>query len=146
MLLAIDPGISTGWACYGPEGLVACGAPDLPASGVRPDVVIIEKPQAYRGSPVDPNNLITLAVRVGEYAERYRAAGAQVVLVLPREWKDQVTKVAHHPRIWAALSAREQDIVRQAGTGLGKKAVADLMDAVGLGQWATKKGIGNVSR
>ncbi len=144
--LALDPGRSTGWAYLEDRRLVACGACE---GGVAPyahpslfDRVIIEKPQVYPSDPVDPNDLITLAVVVGEYKHTYEAAGAKVFLVLPREWKGQIPKPKHHPRIWAALkTANEQIACQEGGKGLRQKALGDMMDAIGLGQYAVNMGI-----
>jgi hypothetical protein len=140
-LVAIDPGRSTGWAVFTEAGSLArCGAcdgtfPFQVSPGVR---VLIERPQVYspRHSKGDPNDLITLAIRVGTYVERFKSQGAEVRLVLPHDWKGTIKKPIHHPRIYSRLDSAEQMEVDRGGRGLSMKAVEDMMDAVGLGVWA----------
>ena len=102
MYLAIDPGIDTGTATFAKDGsLLACSVGSPPrCSGL----VVIEKPQVYpsRFSKGNPNDLITLAIQVGRYVERFEAQGAKVSLTLPHEWKGTIPKDIHHRRILGA--------------------------------------------
>ncbi len=133
--LAVDPGISTGWAQINASGvLIACGRGQKFPPCVR---AIIELPQVYRAaaSPTRPEDLITLAVRVGQYKERLEVAGARVELVQPASWKGQVPKKIHHPRILAALPAADLPAMRAGLRGLTEKQAEDVFDAVGLVKW-----------
>lgn len=135
--LAIDPGIHTGWARLDDSlGLVKCGigAPD----DYPYRAVLIEKPTVYPRSEVDPNNLITLAWGAGRYDFQFSQLGSIVLKVEPRTWKGSIDKKKHHPIVWSACSPREQDVVSQCGRGISDKKLEDMMDAVGLAQYARK--------
>ncbi len=141
MDLAIDPGASTGWALFDRGTLVDCGAC---APGSRTWTVtrcIAEKPMVYPREPVDPNNLITLAVSLGIVLGPLVLAGVQITYITPREWKGQTPKPVHHPRIVAKLSPPELALYRARIGPLGAKARTDLTDAVGLGQYAILHGL-----
>lgn len=151
ILLAIDPGASTGWAefVYGEAGVYK-GMPGLVAAGAnaadrvcrpKPDVLVIEKPRIYpmRNMKGDPNDIVTLAVTMGRLLERHHCS--RVHQPHPQQWKGQITKDAHHAKIFSALRPAEQEIAALAGKGLSKKAVSDMMDAIGLGQWAIRAGL-----
>ncbi len=148
MYLAIDPGVSTGWAYFDADHkLVRCGAGDdvPPIEGhLSPvHVLVIERPQIYTARQMkgDPNDIVTLALQAGGYMYRFKAQGAKVVTVLPGEWKGQVPKDIHHPRIFKKLSLEEAAVCGLGGKGLGKKALADMMDAIGIGQYAVQMGM-----
>lgn len=137
MYLAVDPGLSTGWASFDEAGgLVACGRGEtFPCLSNRQ--ALIEKPHVYQRQKkrVDPNNLITLAIRVGRYQERLEVAGVRVELVLPTTWKGQVTKDIHHLRVHAALNPQERALVEKFGRASDENRVDDVWDAVALGKW-----------
>lgn len=135
-LLAIDPGLDTGWALFTRGfALLACGVGQPPMGA---PYVVIEKPQVYRGrgSKGDPNDLITLAVGVGRYLERAENSGARVALVLPRQWKGTIDKEIHHQRIRRDLPIDDLRVVVTEEAKLAKSKVHNMMDAVGLGLWA----------
>lgn len=138
MIISIDPGAKTGWAQFSQGWLVACGATKKPYEvPIQGKVVIIEKPQIYRGrlQKGDQNDLITLAMLAGRHQERALRAGAQVELPTPGEWKGQVKKEIHHPRILAALTTEEQWRVSYASGGPAVKPDHNMLDAIGLGLW-----------
>ena len=134
--LAVDPGLSTGWALLGDSGWLArCGRGQIfPACRFA----IIELPQVYRpsGSPAPPDDIVTLAVRVGQYKERLEARGAKVQLVKPASWKGQVKKDVHHQRIFAKLTQIERTAARECLKGVTEKQAEDVWDAIGLAKWA----------
>src|SRR5678809_187857 len=134
MLLAIDPGVSTGWALFKGRDLFMCAQGDPPFIFAVTSL-IIERPQVYpKTSTKQANDLITLAIQVGGYLARFQ--GVDSMVVLPHQWKGSIPKDIHHPRIWAKLDAAEQAIVDHAWKGRSKKGVTDIMDAVGLGLYA----------
>ena len=148
MYLGIDPGLSTGWAVLDATGgLVSCGRGEaFPCLSNRQ--AVIEKPQVYQRQKkrVDPNNLITLAIRVGRYQERLEAAGVRVELVLPTTWKGQIDKERHHLRVHAALNEHERTLVEKFGKAGDDSRVDDVWDAVALAKWAFAfKKFGNVA-
>lgn len=101
--------------------------------------VVIEKPQVYRAaqSKGDPNDLITLAIRVGWYQEYFESRGVSVYLVTPAMWKGQVPKPVHHRRIANKLSPQEHLVVSEGMIGVPVTKQHNVMDAVGLGLFYT---------
>lgn len=143
MQLSIDPGGTSGWATWHQRKLLDCHACSYECFPNLPDVthILAELPEHYPDSPVRPSNLITLAYRLGVVVGPYVARGVPAKLVLPKEWKQQLTKTKCHARSWAKLSPAEQDIVTRRGKGLNAKALLDMLDAVALGQYAWLMGI-----
>ncbi len=149
--LAIDPGKHTGWSVIGDDGqLLACGLGEPPLDAGVPRVWI-ERPQIYRGRAMkgDPNDLITLAIQVGRYAERFASRGCQVDTVLPHDWKGSIDPDVCCRRIHAALTECEKVVLERAILPLARTPVyADLtggrrhnvIDAVGIGKWAIRRG------
>lgn len=111
----------------------ACAPPGLRWQGI--DRVIGEMPQRYPHDPVNPQDLITLAYRLGLVLGPLLMAGVPVELVMPRDWKGTIDKVRHHPRIVGKLRPAEREVYERARKPLGEKARGDMTDAVGLGQW-----------
>ncbi len=122
---------------------MACGAgPTTPSfGGIR--VMVIERPKIYpaRQMKGDPNDIVTLALQAGGYMYQFRELGAQVLTVYPHEWKGQVPKDIHHPRIFKKLSLEEAAVCGAGGRGLNKKALGDMLDAIGIGQYASEMGM-----
>jgi hypothetical protein len=156
MLLAIDPGLDTGWALFSSAAqLVACGLGD-PRMSDRHRVadlrtVVIEQPFVYpRGQTKNPNDVITLALNAGEWGGLYRQ-WADVKYVLPFKWKGSVPKRISHVRILGKLSDRERTVVDTAmalGRSCAPKALGrpiarslqhNVLDAVGLGLFAVSR-------
>ncbi len=139
LLLSVDPGIDTGFAIWKDGLLCYCGLGEVwPVV----DRAIIELPQVYpKISAKQANDLITLAVRVGQYKERIEDLGedAPVRLVHPHTWKGNVPKDIHHPRIWAKLDPSEQHIFNKdtKATTLSKRH--NVLDAIGLGLYDLKR-------
>jgi len=143
MLLAIDPGVDSGWALFVAGKLVACGLGDPRASEKHKaaDIthVVIEQPTVYPRSPVPPNDIVTLAVNAGEWGGTYRQLGANVEYVRPRVWKGSVPKDIHHARVWAALTPAEQGVVDAAVRKVTPSKRHNVLDAVGLGAWRVRQ-------
>lgn len=143
MYLAIDPGADSGWAVFDRAGrLVRCGLgePEYPATGV--DRVLIEKPQAYPHGKkrIDPNDLITLAIRVGEQKSTAERTGARVDLVLPHAWKGSMSKEQCHAQMMPHLLPEERIVVGRALPPLPEGKRHNVLDAVALGVWARRDG------
>lgn len=144
MLLAIDPGRDTGWAEFtADKKLYDCGVGDPRLRTSVPENVVIELPQIYRMShnkkDVDPNDLIKVAVQVGEYKQFFSApCMGRVLLVWPAAWKGQTPKHIHNQRVYTWLSPVEQELVHQRGLRHGAKT-HNMIDAVGLGCWFLKR-------
>lgn len=138
-LLAIDPGNDTGYSVWDSESgqLLDAGVTSIAGEVGRwtPDHLVIERPQIYLRSKADPDNIITLAINVGEWVQRYR--GVPRTFVRPSEWKGNVDKAVMTRRIEADLTAHEQRI---CGRWRGPESVRhNMIDAVGLGKHLLKK-------
>ncbi len=129
--LAIDPGNDTGW-CVSEKGIVVSCGVGVPPLG-KFERVVIERPQIYRNSKAPPNDIITLAIGVGIYVERY-SASSSITMVLPHDWKGTVPKPIHHARILAQLSGDELHVLGLTKVPASKRH--NMLDAVGLAKWA----------
>jgi hypothetical protein len=137
-VLAIDPGASTGWAWFFGGGLMSCGRIEpecfgdltVYASG-SDDVVIIECPRAYPRGKVDPNDLISLARKVGRLEQLFHGA----VIVYPATWKGSLTKAQCHRRYLGRLTPADHAALAAGLTGVPASAEHDVLDAVCLGLW-----------
>ena len=148
--LAIDPGKDTGWAYFrSADGLISCGCgdprqifgPGGAAAGVPVSSVLIEKPQVYsaRHSKGDPNDLITLAIQVGRYAEHFESRGARVALILPHDWKGTLPKDIQHARMFAEIGDAGRSVVDACGRHVAPSKRHNMLDAVCLGRVAFRR-------
>lgn len=142
-IIAIDPGKRSGWAIFINAELVEAGAwsrdamlsEGCPIVGVAPAVAVIEVPVIYslgKGKG-DPNDLITLALLVGDLRGYYRRAGLDTVLVKPRTWKGTMPKAVQNERVLGALTPGERAQLPRRSRALGFDH--NMIDAVGLGLW-----------
>lgn len=155
MLLAIDPGVCTGWATYEGTTLTGCGVGEdlyLNARGLSDLArVVIECPKLRPWGEKNPNAILTLARNAGEWGGRVQGAFIDctpdggylpVEYVLPNDWKGSLTKEQCHPRLWAVLSVEEQSTVDAAfraakgRNGLAPSKRHNVLDAIGIGLWA----------
>lgn len=140
--LAIDPGLSTGWALFLGTQLVQCGLGPPPfgfAMGPGLDRTAIERPEVYtekRLQKGDPNNLITLAIMVGVYI--CKSVTKDIYTPLPKTWKGQVPKEIHNRRVLSALTPFEKDIYAVGVVNVAPSERNNVIDAIGLGQWLCK--------
>lgn len=119
MLLTVDPDVKkSGWAVSdGDDKLISCGLCNteniLFITRVPPcDKAVIELPQVYgKKSNKDPNDLIMLAVVVGEWRALARRMGAECRLVTAKEWKGSRKKWHMHRQAMTKLSPHERDAV-----------------------------------
>lgn len=116
---------------------MACGQGDARKVklGAPVRTVIIEKPQVYRAnlSKGDPNDLITLAIRVGRYAEHFEHSGARVALALPKNWKGQQPKSVTEARARRDLSPSSLRVALESLRYVAASSHNDVWDAIGLG-------------
>jgi hypothetical protein len=147
VLLTIDPGADSGWAYFSSTiEITACGLVYEPSRvwvGLpHPQRVVIERPAIYAHGrqKARPADVITLALRAGEWAGFCRAEGLpRPEYVEPAEWKGQVGKDVCHARAWARLSERERSRVDAAVRGLSPGVRHNVLDAVALGLWAVQR-------
>ena len=151
MIACIDPGVSanggTGIAYFSESGLLLeaylVRAPkvddvadrinsmllDLRTPPRRVRLCLVEWPQIYRGSPVNPNYLLGLSGAAMAIASRLEPEA--VSAILPRVWKgrldaDKMTKV-----IDAAITAGERITIHECPKSLRH----NVLDAIGIGLW-----------
>ncbi len=144
--LAVDPSTrATGWALFVVGRLNACGlirasdslemiaavGRELPAGFTG----IIELPQIYRQRQQkgDPNDLIHVAAVAGACAAKCKASR----FILPRTWKGTVPKSIDNARTLKALTAQESAVLQ--GVEIPAFLVDNVLDAIGLGLWETKR-------
>lgn len=137
-LLCFDPGNVTGWAWFHDRELHAANY-DSPvhlvtvAPAIRMDLVIIEKPQwRPKEKKIDINDLISLAVMVGELKERY-SVFSRVELVLPTTWKGSVPKRVMCDRVLSRMMINEREKLPRRPRA--KDYDHNMLDAVGIGLW-----------
>ncbi len=142
-VLAIDPGEHAGWAIYEQGRLAGCGLirnMAYPYPVVPPGThVIVERPQVYPRSvsKADPNDMIELAIKAGEFQGYYRLYGCLIpaLRIHPRMWKGQVPKDVHNASVLAGLWPFENKVYATASAGMAKGLHNNVIDAIGLGQW-----------
>lgn len=141
-VLAIDPGNDLGWALFEDGQLIFAGLNNPSTALLDGARAIIERPQVYRSSQSkgDPNDLITLAIGVGQMKERLESRGVQVDLVLPTTWKGQTPKEIHHKRVLARLSPTEKTRLDGCLSCVARGVRHNVLDAVGLGLWFLRRG------
>ncbi len=128
MLLAIDPGTDTGWAVFDGSMLVACGL-RVPPVG-RWERVLIEVPK-FRPGDKDPQALIVLATKAGEWGGIYRDSKPEYLT--PNDWKGSTPKPISNARVLAALKSNEGLLFDRATKGVAVGKVHNVLDAVGIG-------------
>ena len=128
----------TGWAFVNDGKLFDCGVGE---SWPCADLAVIERPQVYTPgqSKGNPNDLITLAIRVGRYVERLARVGIRSELVLPNEWKGTINKDRHHARVRRNMPASELKLAKERLSGLSDSIAHNAWDAVALAYWFSRK-------
>jgi hypothetical protein len=80
------------------------------------------------------NDMVGLALSAGELVGLLDVA--KVTYYMPSQWKGQIKKEQHHPRIQAELSIYERECVELTKN---KKNNLDIWDAVGIGLFYLKR-------
>lgn len=128
-MITVDPGVSYfAWAVWREGVLDTCGLWTAECAWPRgfAGPVVVECPdRRWRGTEKD---LFALTRQAGFYAGRLGNGPHE--FVTPQQWKDQVPKEVHHPRITAALMPREREVLP-----VKKGALVHVLDAVGIGLW-----------
>ncbi len=137
-VLTFDPGKKTGWSSFLDGRLIAAGVckrEDLfsELGGLVPSgtLVLVEHPRWYPHDHTDVNDLLDLAVLVGEIKRHYEAMGCTVKLVWPRSWKGNVPKDVTNRRTVAALDPVEVALMPRRPRA--KDFDHNMLDAIGLG-------------
>lgn len=137
-LVSVDPGAHTGWALWSHSMfkpvLLACGVGHPPYENAAK--VAIELPQVYPHSPVNPNNLVTLAFLAGRYIGDY---GGEAEFMYPHEWKSSLPKNVSENRCRMRLSREELAVTAAAEAVVPKGQQNDMWDSIGIGLVAFQK-------
>lgn len=144
-LICIDPGLVTGYALFTNGVLYKAGFRDscdlfgelgIPALLPAPGLVVIEVPQYRardRSQRTDPNDLIKLAVLVGEIKRYYALLRYGVELVTPVAWKGSIPKDVHNKHVLEMLRPVELAVMQKRPRA--RKPDNNMVDAIGLGLW-----------
>lgn len=160
MILTVDPGLRAcgcaAWDLNGEllrAGLVV-GEPDT--SAIVPDVVeamagaverwtstiagvdllVIERPQTYRGRAQkgDTNDLLDVSLVVGAV---HVHIGSSTRYATPAEWKGNTPKHVTEAQAKEKLSAKERAVIELPGRN--KKLASNVWDAIGIGLWRFRR-------
>lgn len=137
-VLGIDPGKTYfGWGLVEDGQLLAVGLrAGRDVSGLPlADVVVVEKPQVYRGRS-EPRSIRDLTLATGELIGGLRAHAPRILTPQPAEWKGQVPKDIHQSRIRAAIGEQGRRVLAQSG--LSRVHLGHALDGVGLALWGEK--------
>lgn len=142
---AIDPGATAGWAQFTAGKLSAAGIfrnHEYPAVWHRgyDQTLVLEVPRIYpHRSKGDPNDIVELALTVGEIRGHYRPLVTRLIETYPASWKGQVPKEIHHARVLKALADDEKkllDVEKRKVTKTNPHGFDNnMLDAVALGLW-----------
>lgn len=139
-LIAVDPGRVTGVASFRGGELREAGTEkkatifDKDWGYSLPHVrVLVENPRWYPRDHTDVNDLLDLAVFVGELKRAYEGVGCDVELVWPRTWKGNVDKGIMGQRILGRLTTAEVALLPRRPRA--RDFDHNMLDAVGLGLW-----------
>lgn len=141
LLVSYDPGKTPAWAEFHTRILMKCRL------GMVPSYVdayayefVGEKPVVYPHSPIPPNDLIPVAINLGQ-AMAWAEWGT-VTTYEPRQWKGQVPKPKRyekwdtyiiHQRILKVLDKDELKVYLLALATVPEKQRHNIVDAVGIG-------------
>lgn len=138
-LLSIDMGVrernqNLGWAYFVMGELCRAGLGNDYKFLRKLDLVVAEVPRWYPyKNKGDVNDLIDLAVGVGEVKGLFEDRGVIVDLVYPRTWKGTVPKEIHNERVLEALSEKEKKLLPKKPRA--RKYDHNALDAAGIGLW-----------
>ncbi len=152
MLLAIDPGVSTGWALFNNAfRLHSCGL-GMPTVSDAPDEVVIECEQLRGRSEKNPNSILLMARNAGEWFGRFAARGAYTQYIRVADWKGATPKDINHRRTFSKLGPDELAALVSGCSGVSPRSASvdaairvgltkadkrgNILDAVGIGLWA----------
>lgn len=143
-LIAIDPGTDTGIAVFH-TGILQRAMPikhDHATDLIRrlvceeqtPVAIVCEKPKIYpvQRNEIDPNDMITLAIKVGQFVETAHMLGLSITLIEPATWKRQIFWKVCNARTWQKLTPQEQNDARNV-TAYAESIRHNVLDAIGIG-------------
>jgi len=135
VIIGIDPGLDTGWAIIKDGCLIRAGLGDPRGADCACLCdAYIECPRIYPTGTPNPNDLIKLAVLVGEYKHWFEYDGCKVRLIAPSDWKGQQPKAVTERRMRARFPDLDRWLV---GIAPGKKH--NVIDAIGIAAYGWDK-------
>jgi hypothetical protein len=141
VILAIDPGVDSGWAIFFQGMLVACGLGGAPKPlPERFDLLIVEHPVVYPGGRTkDPNAIVKLAINAGMWMGRYESRASNTQFIFPRDWKGTIDGDLCNRRTWAKLDDGERQVLDDAvrTQKIPAKKRHNVLDAIGIGLHAS---------
>lgn len=102
-----------------------------------PEILVIERPEIYRASKGNPNDLMPICIMLGMMWERFGPKAT--MFPLPKEWKGQVPKEVHNTRILNKLDKRETMTVKDNLMRVPATLQHNAVDAIGLGLFALNR-------
>lgn len=161
-LLAIDPGANTGWAVFDScRRLTACGLYDgekhVSLPNIEPgDRVLVEYPRLRPRGERNPNSILLVARKAGEWGGVFMQRGGAVEYLLPNDWKGSTSKDIDHRRTFSKLSPEEIRALVVGCTGVAPRLApvneaiasglsesdrrANILDAIGIGLFGVGRG------
>jgi len=139
VLLAIDPGESSGWAIFFKGMLIACGLNGEP-SPLPPklDLLVIEEPRIYPGGRTRrPADIMKVQASAHHWRGKLEARCAEVRMIAPRTWKGTIDGDIVCARTLAKLDPGERQVFDDAMHGVAKRKQHNVLDAIGLGLWVS---------
>jgi len=150
-LIAIDPGVHAFAYAYFIDGVLSeCNMismqearsikslkiPFIEFLLKKDKQVIIEKPQIYSTKysyrkGADPNDLIDLAISIGQLTLFFETFDCIVKHILPRQWKGNAPKKVMNDHVLTLLPEREKRILVRCPVIKSKKH--NVLDAIGIG-------------
>lgn len=150
-ILAIDPGNGTGVAIFKALKLIQAGMVTFTdymgyskqlftlIKKVRPSIIVVEKPQIYqpRFWKGDPNDVLSVAIKVGIVIAVASHESCRVEEVLPHKWKGTRPKTVDNAHTLSLLSEEETRVLNRVI--LSKSKLHNVIDAIGIGLWYLKR-------
>lgn len=136
-LTAVDPGENAGLAFFAGGELVWCALAnddfEIRGAWSVPDHMVIEIPlYSDQTEGKDPQALIKLAIRAGQWLERIKPRVTRARRVYPGQWKGSVPKKIHNARVIGRLAPSEFARIPK----LPESKLHNVIDAIGLGLFA----------
>lgn len=148
-ICAFDPGLITGFAMIGPNDFI-CADILTPANEsfifnqvANSAVCYIERPMFRPGKERNPQDLLTLSCKSGEFFGRVKATGkCQPSYLFPHDWKRSLNKTMTADRISEMLSEKEKKMLANVWK-LPESRRHNALDALGIALWGVGRKVFN---
>ncbi len=102
----------------------------------EPSVLVIEQPDMYRGSPVNPRSLLDLASFVGEIAANF--SPRNVLRPTPKEWKQNKSKDSTKDELLKICDSTGLKNIQRDIDSIALDKQHNVFDAMGLGLYGLR--------